>query len=320
MKHYLVVANRTVGGQKLADHLQGIIDAEPDADFFVLVPVEPSPVLEWPEFGVPIAVPEVEEALQHEGAQRLRTLLDWLTDAGVKARGAVGPSQPLLAIDRVVRDRPVDEVIVSSLPLSVSRWLRMDLPHRARRRFGLPVTTIQNDSDRLDALPPARRSASAPQAASVAAESVPVAADHPIEVLHIADGRPETERTAAVLAQTRVPCSVHVVPDVAEAAKFLRGEGRYGDQPTPDLVLLELEPAVTRATELLEAVAPDFDMQRTAVVVLTASPDIAGWREAHRMGAFAYVHTPDTIEELAPLLDTVVYEFATLGVVNDVMP
>jgi hypothetical protein len=31
---------------------------------------------------------------------------------------------------------------VATLPRPVSRWLRADLPHRAERRFGLPVTTI----------------------------------------------------------------------------------------------------------------------------------------------------------------------------------
>jgi len=35
-----------------------------------------------------------------------------------------------------------DEIIVATLPRHLSRWLRADLPHRAERRFGLPVTTI----------------------------------------------------------------------------------------------------------------------------------------------------------------------------------
>ena len=39
-------------------------------------------------------------------------------------------------------DRRFDEIIVATLPRPVSHWLRADLPRRAERRFGLPVTTI----------------------------------------------------------------------------------------------------------------------------------------------------------------------------------
>jgi GABA permease len=35
-----------------------------------------------------------------------------------------------------------DEVIVSTLPRRVSRWLQSDLPHRVERRYDVPVTTV----------------------------------------------------------------------------------------------------------------------------------------------------------------------------------
>jgi hypothetical protein len=45
-------------------------------------------------------------------------------------------------MEKVFADHQFDEIIVATLPQPVSRWLRADLPHRAERRFGLPVTTI----------------------------------------------------------------------------------------------------------------------------------------------------------------------------------
>ena len=40
--------------------------------------------------------------------------------------------------------RPLPRLVylTATLPRYLSRWLRADLPHKAERRFGLPVTTI----------------------------------------------------------------------------------------------------------------------------------------------------------------------------------
>ena len=46
------------------------------------------------------------------------------------------------AIRAVLEDRPIDEIIISTLPTSLSRWLHQDLPHRVERKFKLPVTVV----------------------------------------------------------------------------------------------------------------------------------------------------------------------------------
>ena len=49
--------------------------------------------------------------------------------------------EPLAAIQDAVNVHGFDEIILSTLPKRVSRWLRLDLPHKAAG-LGLPVTTV----------------------------------------------------------------------------------------------------------------------------------------------------------------------------------
>jgi hypothetical protein len=53
----------------------------------------------------------------------------------------VGDPEPLAAIQDAVNIHGFDEIIVSTLPKRFSRWLRLDLPHKAAG-LGLPVTTV----------------------------------------------------------------------------------------------------------------------------------------------------------------------------------
>jgi hypothetical protein len=54
----------------------------------------------------------------------------------------VGDADPLAAISDECNFSDYDELIVSTLPLHVSKWLRVDLPRKAQAATGLPVTHI----------------------------------------------------------------------------------------------------------------------------------------------------------------------------------
>lgn len=143
MNKVLVVANRTLCDQHLLDAINRHRRVGP-VSFHVLVPVAVSP-WRWAVAG-PDAIAwaavdaELDPAAEAEG--RLAALLDTLAVAGVAATGEVCDANPVAAVEQIVRERPFDEIIVSTLPQGISRWLRGDVPDRIRSRTGLPVTHV----------------------------------------------------------------------------------------------------------------------------------------------------------------------------------
>ena len=89
-----------------------------------------------------------------EGDGEARAVIDatpspgWRTAAGGPVEGIVGDPDPLAAIqDAITLHGPFDELLISTLPRRVSRWLHLDLPHKATVT-GLPVTTVTPDGRR----------------------------------------------------------------------------------------------------------------------------------------------------------------------------
>jgi hypothetical protein len=153
MRRYLVVANQTLQGAELRHELRERISAGP-CSFFVLVPdtraadydpvaaggVLPQPGMWW--WTTYYARPATDEEATAQARQRLGLMLTGLAAMGITAEGDLGSPRPLEAMEKVLADHQFDEIIVATLPRRVSRWLGADLPHQAKRRFRLPVTTI----------------------------------------------------------------------------------------------------------------------------------------------------------------------------------
>ena len=72
----------------------------------------------------------------HGAIQRMR-------DAGLNVKeGKVGDPDPIAAVQDEVNFTSYDEVVVSTLPGGISKWLKLDLPHRVERVTGLPTTHV----------------------------------------------------------------------------------------------------------------------------------------------------------------------------------
>jgi flavin-binding protein dodecin len=159
MGSFLVVANQTLGGEALAAHLRRVIETDPAARFVVVAPLSSQmPVDVGGAMGVMGGVTVIDQATHDQmgsaARQRLSTLLEWFRGAGVEAEGTV-VGDPMPAMEAAVASEPFDEIIISTLPARVSQWLRLDLVHRASRRFDIPITTVTAADDTLPSVAPA---------------------------------------------------------------------------------------------------------------------------------------------------------------------
>jgi hypothetical protein len=130
----LVVADRTAATPALLEAVRDRADRG-DASFHLLVP-NPARGNFHPLH------PERDEGLL-AGEVTLVLALPLLDEAaGSPTEGSVSiRSDPMDAIEELLDHEHFDEIIVSTLPRSVSRWLHMDLPRRVAH-LGLPVTTV----------------------------------------------------------------------------------------------------------------------------------------------------------------------------------
>jgi hypothetical protein len=134
MREVLVVANRTLGGEKLLEAVRERAAAG-DVTFRLVVP-QTKP-------GAGLVV--YDEAVRESAQVRIDLAMSLLATEGIEASGEVGDPDPFLAtMDAIAAQRP-DEVIVSTHPVTQSGWLRRDLIERIENASGLPVRHIVVD-------------------------------------------------------------------------------------------------------------------------------------------------------------------------------
>jgi GABA permease len=145
----LVVANQTIGSAELSKAISDRV-AEGSRHFHLLVPVPPTP-----PSAISVGLAAVESAatafmvlpdLRALAEERLATGLDWLRSLGADATGEVGAVDTVAAVTALVERDGYEEVIVSTLPSRLSKWLRQDLPRKIEKHVSVPVVVVTTSS------------------------------------------------------------------------------------------------------------------------------------------------------------------------------
>ena len=130
----LVIANETVGGSALRERIRQA--AEGGAEVLLVSPALNSRLKHWASD---------EDEARVAAQQRLDTSLASLAADGIAARGQVGDSEPLQAIEDALRTFGANEIVISTHPPGRSNWLEQDLVEKARERFAVPITHVVVD-------------------------------------------------------------------------------------------------------------------------------------------------------------------------------
>lgn len=135
INRYLVVAHQTATSLNFLDQLQELAEGDTEATFTLLVPAtQVVNLMKW-EKG------DAESIAQRNGEEAS----EFLRERGLKIeRSQVADASPVRAIQSELRSNPgvYTAVILSTLPRSISRWLRLDVPFQIEREFDIQVIHV----------------------------------------------------------------------------------------------------------------------------------------------------------------------------------
>jgi hypothetical protein len=134
-RRILVIANETVGGERLREEIRSRSEGY-DEQVFVVCPALNSPLRHWASD---------EDGARVQAQERLGTSLARLREAGVDAKGEIGDAEPLQAMEDALRLFGADEIIISTHPEGRSHWLEKGIVDAARERFAVPITHVVVD-------------------------------------------------------------------------------------------------------------------------------------------------------------------------------
>lgn len=131
-RRVLVVANETVAHEALMSAISTRALTEKTI-FLVVSPALNTRVKTWTSD---------EDPARLAAKERLEETLARLASVGIDARGEVGDSDPLVAIEDAVHSFHPDEIVISTHAPGRSNWLERGVVDAARARFDVPVSHV----------------------------------------------------------------------------------------------------------------------------------------------------------------------------------
>ena len=124
----------------------------------------------------------------------------------------------------------------------------------------------------------------------------------PIDILMVEDNPGDARLTQEALKESKMLNNLHHVRDGVEAMEFLRREGKYGDVPTPDIILLDLNLPRKDGREVLAELKGMPRLKNIPVVVLTTSDAEQDILMSYNLHANCYITKPVDLEKFIEII------------------
>lgn len=127
----------------------------------------------------------------------------------------------------------------------------------------------------------------------------------PIQVLLVEDSEADAVMVEETLLDSKLKMNLSIVQDGVEATQFLRKEGKYQQEPTPDIVILDLNLPRKDGREVLADIKADDVLKRIPVVVLTTSAAEEDIVRSYKLHANCYITKPLDFDQFAKIVASI---------------
>lgn len=127
----------------------------------------------------------------------------------------------------------------------------------------------------------------------------------PIEILLVDDNPGDIRLTQEALKESKVFNNLHIVEDGMEALEFLRKKGRFKNEITPDIILLDLNLPKRNGREVLTEIKNDDLLKKIPVVILTISRAEEDILKSYELHANCYITKPVDMNQFIKIVRSI---------------
>jgi two-component system, chemotaxis family, response regulator Rcp1 len=124
----------------------------------------------------------------------------------------------------------------------------------------------------------------------------------PIEILLVEDDPGDVRLTAEALKESGFPFHLSVAGDGDDALNRLYKVGKYSNQSTPELVLLDLNLPTLSGKDVLKIIKHDNFLSQIPIIVLTTSKDEEDIKASYNLHANSYITKPTDLERFIEII------------------
>ncbi len=124
----------------------------------------------------------------------------------------------------------------------------------------------------------------------------------PAVVLLVEDNDNDVELTKLGFRRSKLAVDLRHVSNGEECLRYLRKQGPYATEPTPDLVLLDLNMPRMGGLEVLREVGQDEALKHLPIVILTSSKSDEEVTKSYKLRCSSYLVKPIDFEGFAQMI------------------